>query len=73
MALFFHDVFQDMANLRQLMLYAAVVLLANVIQGLVVLPIFLKMKGIDPVKTFQGMAPALAMAFFAKSSNTDCR
>lgn len=49
--------------------YALTVILANVIQGVVILPLILKMKGIPPFRLFRHMAPALSMAFFSKSSN----
>lgn len=48
--------------------YLAVVVLANVIQGFVVLPAFLKMNHIKPFEAMQGMLPALSVAFFSKSS-----
>ncbi len=48
--------------------YLAVVVLANVIQGFVILPLFLYMNKIRPYKTMHGMMPALSMAFFTKSS-----
>jgi len=35
----------------------------------VILPLFLKAKGISPIATFQGMLPALITAFFSKSSS----
>lgn len=48
--------------------YLAVVVLANLIQGLVILPVWLKSKGLQPYKTMRAMLPALNMAFFSKSS-----
>ena len=45
-----------------------VVLLANFIQGLIVLPLLLKFKGISPLQVFRIMLPALITAFFSKSS-----
>ena len=48
--------------------YFLVVTLANVLQGIVVLPLFLLLKGQQPVRIFRGMAPALSVAFFTKSS-----
>lgn len=49
-------------------LYLSVVVAANLLQGLVVLPSFLKLKGISPVNLFRQMLPALSVAFFTKSS-----
>jgi Na+/H+-dicarboxylate symporter len=48
--------------------YFLVVVSANVVQGLVVLPLWLLLKGINPLKAFRGMLPALSLAFFSKSS-----
>lgn len=48
--------------------YLAVVVLANVIQGFVILPLFLYFNKIRPYKAMHGMMPALSMAFFTKSS-----
>jgi Na+/H+-dicarboxylate symporter len=48
--------------------YLAVILLANVIQGFVILPIWLKSNNINPFETMKGMFPALSLAFFSKSS-----
>ena len=52
-----------------LALYFASILLANLIQALMILPLLLLWKGISPVQTFLGMTPALSVAFFAKSSS----
>jgi Na+/H+-dicarboxylate symporter len=48
--------------------YLAIVVLANVIQGFVVLPIWLKINKIKPFVTMKAMLPALSLAFFSKSS-----
>lgn len=48
--------------------YFMVVICANLIQMFVVLPAFLMVKGINPIKVVKGMFPALAVAFFSKSS-----
>lgn len=67
-SLFIKDMLSGL-ELESLALYLACVMLANLIQGLVVLPIFVKLKGISPLKLFKGMAPALSVAFFTKSSS----
>ena len=54
---------------HHLVLYFTCILLANLIQAGVVLPLLLKSKGISPLNTFKGMLPALTVAFFAKSSS----
>lgn len=48
--------------------YLAIVVLANVIQGAVILPVWLKTNGIKPFQAMRGMMPALSLAFFSKSS-----
>lgn len=48
--------------------YLAVVVLANVIQGFVILPLWLKFNHIQPFVAMRGMLPALSLAFFSKSS-----
>ncbi len=50
--------------------YFLVIILANLVHGIVVLPALLAMKGINPMNTFKGMAPALSVAFFSKSSSS---
>ena len=48
--------------------YLLIVLLANLIQGFVILPLWLKSQGIKPFAAMKGMLPALSLAFFSKSS-----
>ena len=48
--------------------YVAVVLGGNLIQSLVVLPLFLLIRGINPLRVFRCMLPAVLMALFTKSS-----
>ncbi len=48
--------------------YVAVVLGGNAVQFFFVLPLFLLLRGINPLKTFRAMTPALLMALFTKSS-----
>jgi Na+/H+-dicarboxylate symporter len=48
--------------------YLLIVVLANLIQGFVVLPLWLRTHGIAPFKMMRGMLPALSVAFFSKSS-----
>jgi Na+/H+-dicarboxylate symporter len=55
-------------NFKSLALYLTCVLAANLIQALVVLPTFLKIKGVSPWRMARGMMPALSVAFFTKSS-----
>lgn len=48
--------------------YLLIIVLANLIQGLIVLPLWLKSQGVKPFAAFKGMLPALSVAFFSKSS-----
>ena len=48
--------------------YVAVVLGGNFLQFLVILPIFLLLRKINPLKVFKAMLPAVLMAFCTKSS-----
>ncbi|WP_081835058.1 MULTISPECIES: dicarboxylate/amino acid:cation symporter [unclassified Bacteroides] len=48
--------------------YVAVILGGNIIQFFVVLPLFLLVRGLNPLKVFKAMSPAVLMALFTKSS-----
>ena len=48
--------------------YTAVILGGNIIQFAIVLPLFLLSRGLNPVKVFKAMSPAVLMALFTKSS-----
>ena len=48
--------------------YLLIVVLANLVQGFIVLPLWLKSQGIKPFTAMKGMLPALSLAFFSKSS-----
>ncbi len=48
--------------------YLAVVLAGNLLQFFVVLPLFLLIRGINPLRVMKAMSPALMMALFTKSS-----
>ena len=48
--------------------YFGVVVGANLIQAFIILPLFLMMRGLNPFKVIRGMMPAVAVAFFSKSS-----
>lgn len=56
-------------TVKGLVCYLICVLSANLIQGLIVLPLFLKIHQVSPIKTIRGMFPALVTAFFSKSSS----
>ena len=48
--------------------YLLIIVLANIVQGFVVLPLWLRLHGIKPFAAMKGMLPALSLAFFSKSS-----
>ena len=48
--------------------YTLVILGGNLIQFFIVLPIFLAVRGLNPIHVFRKMAPAIAVALFTKSS-----
>ncbi len=48
--------------------YTLVVMAGNLLQMFIVLPLFLLARGLNPVKVFKSMSPALAVALFTKSS-----
>ncbi|MEM1282604.1 MAG: dicarboxylate/amino acid:cation symporter [Chlamydiota bacterium] len=65
--LFVRDLQKGM-EVQNIAWYLFVVVAANIIQATIVLPMFLRAKGISPFKNFKGMLPALSVAFFSKSS-----
>lgn len=48
--------------------YVAVVLGGNLVQFFIVLPLFMMLRGVNPLHVFKKMSPALAVALFTKSS-----
>lgn len=48
--------------------YVAVVLGGNLLQFFVILPLFLLLRGLNPIRTLSKMMPAVLMALFTKSS-----
>lgn len=60
--------FRHGATIKGIGLYLLVILLANLVQGLVVLPAWLRFKGIRPYAMMKKTMPALSLAFFSKSS-----
>jgi Na+/H+-dicarboxylate symporter len=49
--------------------YLGVIVSANLIQGVLVIPLLLKLKGLSPIKIAKGGIQAILLAFFTKSSN----
>ena len=56
------------ADIKGIGQYLVIIVLANLIQGFVVLPLWLKMNGVKPFDAMRKMLPALSVAFFSKSS-----
>lgn len=54
--------------LGSLATYFTVVIGSNLIQMFIVLPVFLMLRRLNPLKIARGMLPAIAVAFFSKSS-----
>ena len=48
--------------------YFATILTANFVQMLIILPLMLLLRGLNPIKVAKAMLPALTLAFFSKSS-----
>jgi len=59
---------QSSINIKGIGEYLTVLVLANLVQGLVILPMWLKLNNIKPFFTLQRMMPAISIAFFSKSS-----
>ncbi len=60
---------EGVANYKPIITFLIIVTSANLIQGIIVLPLLLISKRISPKKVFLGVAGALNVAFFSKSSN----
>lgn len=60
--------FREGMDIKGIAEYLAIVVLANLVQGLIILPLWLKYSGIKPFETMKKMFPALSLAFFSKSS-----
>jgi Na+/H+-dicarboxylate symporter len=56
-------------EMESIAFYLGCVVIANLIQAFIVLPLFLKSKGISPYQLARAMMPALSLAFFSKSSS----
>lgn len=65
--LFMKEISQ-VVHTRELSPYLSSIILANIIQGFVILPLFLTFFKISPIRLFKAMFPALIMAFFTISA-----
>ncbi len=68
-AIFVQELQSSCNSLERLMLYLCCVVGANLVQGFIVLPLFLRWKKVKVARHAKGVFPALAFAFFAKSSS----
>lgn len=68
-ALFMYSMHENEAQLAQIGWYVVTVLMANVVQGMIILPLFAWAKGLSPRRLFVAFRPALTLAFVSKSSN----
>lgn len=66
--LFYKEIVQSQGNKTVFAKYLLCVLGANLLQGFIVLPLLLKMHKLSPLAIGKSMSPALATAFFSKSS-----
>ncbi len=66
-ALFIKDL-KNGLELESIALYLMCVVGANIIQAVIILPVFLKWNRLSPIAIAKGMFPALSVAFFTKSS-----
>lgn len=69
MTLLVKEIQAQSSEVSGLWLYLSVVVLANLIQGTVVIPLLLKARGLSPWRIAKGGSKALLVAFFTKSSN----
>jgi len=69
MSLLIAELQQNSSQFRGLSFYLMTVLGANLIQGIIILPLLLKLKKLSPLKLSKGCFKALVTAFFSKSSN----
>lgn len=67
--LFLQHILNDYHAVTPLFYFIVCVVGANLVQGFVILPILMKIKGVSPIKTLKMAYPALITAFFSKSSS----
>jgi len=60
---------KDGINAHGMGKYFLVIILSNLVQGIIILPLWLMSKKINPFYMFKSMFPALSVAFFSKSSS----
>ena len=60
--------FRSGVDIKGLGSYLLIIVLANLVQGFIILPLWLKLEGIKPFVSMKAMLPALSVAIFSKSS-----
>lgn len=60
--------FKNLSTIGDVIIYIMSILIANAIQILIVIPLFLKFKKINPIKLFKNVSEGLNIAFMSKSS-----
>ncbi len=68
-ALLVKEIQEQSSEVVGLWKYLGAVVLANLVQGTVVIPLLLKARGLSPLRIAKGGFKALLVAFFTKSSN----
>lgn len=68
-AILIKDLKAQSSEVSGLWAYLGAIVSANLIQGIVIIPLLLKLKGISPLNLARKSMQALLMAFFTKSSN----
>lgn len=66
--LFFKEM-QKGLEIKHLIYFLGAITTANLVQGFMVLPAYIKLRGLNPIKLATQMLPALSLAFFSKSSS----
>lgn len=69
MTLLVKEIQEQKEGIGGLWMYLLVIVLANLVQGFIVIPLLLKWRGLSPWKVAKGGFKAILLAFFTKSSN----
>lgn len=69
MTLLVKEIQEQGSEVSGLWLYLSSIVVANLVQGIVVIPLLLKARGLSPWRIAKGGCRALLVAFFTKSSN----
>lgn len=60
--------FKNVSTIGDVLIYIGTIITANSIQMLIIIPLFLKLKKINPIKLFKNVSEGIGVAFMAKSS-----